>query len=308
MNYAIETDNLSKSFGSVQAVDNVSLRVDRGEIYGFLGLNGAGKTTTIRMLLGMIRPSAGNVKVLGQVIGHQGNGSGPWAQVGHLVESPSNYPELTVRENLEIARRLHGVKNPTATDEVMDQLVLASYADRKSGTLSLGNLQRLGLARALLHHPELIILDEPANGLDPAGIVEIRKLLASLAHEHGATIFMSSHILTEVDKLADRIGIVHKGRLIEELDADRLEEMRSLQLTIRTRDLVKAQEVLLSRQYKTATIDDSQLIVKDREAVDSPELIATILVQAGTPPTHLAVEQENLEEYFLRLTKMDGGK
>src|SRR6185503_9086121 len=155
------------------------LRVDRGEIYGFLGLNGAGKTTTIRMLLGMIRPSAGNVKVLGQVIGHQGNGSGPWAQVGHLVESPSNYPELTVRENLEIARRLQGVKDPKATDEVMDQLVLASYADRKSGTLSLGNLQRLGLARALLHHPELIILDEPANGLDPAGIVEIRKLLAS---------------------------------------------------------------------------------------------------------------------------------
>src|SRR6185503_12073928 len=153
--------------------------------------------------------------------------------------------------------RLQGVKDPKATDEVMDQLVLASYADRKSGTLSLGNLQRLGLARALLHHPELIILDEPANGLDPAGIVEIRKLLASLAHEHGATIFMSSHILTEVDKLADRIGIVHKGQLIEELDADRLEAMRSRQLTIRSHDLVKSREVLASNQYKTASIDDS---------------------------------------------------
>jgi ABC-2 type transport system ATP-binding protein len=303
MNYAIETDNLSKSFGSVHAVDDVSLRVDRGEIYGFLGLNGAGKTTTIRMLLGMIRPSAGNVKVLGQSVGQQGRG--PWAQVGHLVESPSCYPELTVRENLEVARRLQGVKNQKATDEIMDQLALASYADRKSGTLSLGNLQRLGLARALLHHPELIILDEPANGLDPAGIVEIRKLLASLAHEHGATIFMSSHILTEVDKLADRIGIVHRGRLIEELYADRLEEIRSLQLTIHTHDLVKSQAVLLSNQYKTVTIDDSRLIVKDKGAVESPELIATILVQAGTPPTHLAVEQENLEEYFLRLTKMN---
>jgi ABC-2 type transport system ATP-binding protein len=303
MNYAIETDNLSKSFGSVHAVDDVSLRVDRGEIYGFLGLNGAGKTTTIRMLLGMIRPSAGNVKVLGQSVGQQGRG--PWAQVGHLVESPSCYPELTVRENLEVARRLQGVKNQKATDEIMDQLALASYADRKSGTLSLGNLQRLGLARALLHHPQLIILDEPANGLDPAGIVEIRKLLASLAHEHGATIFMSSHILTEVDKLADRIGIVHRGRLIEELYADRLEEIRSLQLTIHTHDLVKSQAVLLSNQYKTVTIDDSRLIVKDKGAVESPELIATILVQAGTPPTHLAVEQENLEEYFLRLTKMN---
>ena len=303
MNYAIETDNVSKSFGSVHAVNDVSLRVDRGEIYGFLGLNGAGKTTTIRMLLGMIRPSAGNVKVLGQSVGQQGRG--PWAQVGHLVESPSCYPELTVRENLEVARRLYGVKNQKATDAVMDQLALASYADRKSGTLSLGNLQRLGLARALLHHPELIILDEPANGLDPAGIVEIRKLLASLAHEHGATIFMSSHILTEVDKLADRIGFIHKGRLIEELDADRLEEIRSLQLTIHTHDLVKSQAVLLSNQYKTVTIADSRLIVKDKGAVESPELIATILVQAGTPPTHLAVEQENLEEYFLRLTKMN---
>ena len=303
MNYAIETDNLSKSFGNVQAVNDVSLRVDRGEIYGFLGLNGAGKTTTIRMLLGMIRPSAGNVKVLGQSVGQQGRG--PWAQVGHLVESPSCYPELTVRENLEVARRLQGVKNQKATDEIMDQLALTSYAHRKSGTLSLGNLQRLGLARALLHHPELIILDEPANGLDPAGIVEIRMLLASLAHEHGATIFMSSHILTEVDKLADRIGIIHKSRLIEELDADRLEEIRSLQLTIRTHDLVKSQAVLLANQFKTVTIDDSRLIVKDKEAVESPDLIATILVQAGTPPTHLAVEQENLEEYFLRLTKMN---
>jgi len=306
MSYAIETDHVSKSFGSVQAVDDVSLRVDRGEIYGFLGLNGAGKTTTIRMLLGMIRPSAGNVKVLGQVVGPYGRG--PWAQVGHLVESPSCYPELTVRENLEIGRRYHGVKNPNATDEIIEQLVLSAYAGRKAGTLSLGNLQRLGLARALLHQPELIILDEPANGLDPAGIVEIRKLLASLAHERGATIFMSSHILTEVDKLADRIGIVHKGQLIEELDADRLEEIRSLQLSIRTQDLAKAQEVLVSNQYTTATIQDSRLVVKDKQAVESPELIATLLVQAGMPPTHLAVEQENLEEYFLRLTKVNGGQ
>src|SRR5215475_6421040 len=120
MSYAIETNNLSKSFGSVHAVDDVSLRVDRGEIYGFLGLNGAGKTTTIRALLGMIRPSAGNVKVLGQVVGP--NGRGPWAQVGHLVESPSAYPELSVRENLDIARHLHGIQNPKVVDEVIEQL------------------------------------------------------------------------------------------------------------------------------------------------------------------------------------------
>ncbi len=209
MAYAIETNNLSKFYGDVRALHNVNLRVKRGEIYGFLGLNGAGKTTTIRALLGMIRPSEGNVKVLDQVIGQKRGG--PWAQVGHLVESPAAYPEISVRENLDIARRLHGIKNPKVVDDVMDKLFIASYADRKAGTLSSGNFQRLGLARALLHKPELLILDEPSNALDPAGIVEIRKLLISLARENGTTIFMSSHILNEVDLLADRIGIIHKG-------------------------------------------------------------------------------------------------
>src|ERR1051325_793686 len=164
MNYAIETNNLSKFYGEVRAVDSVNLRVKRAEIYGFLGLNGAGKTTTIRALLGMIRPSQGNVKVLDQAVGP--NGRGPWSRVGHLVESPSAYPELTVRENLEITRRMQNVTNSNATSQVIERLGLSSYADRKAGTLSTGNLQRLGLARALLHEPELLILDEHTNGLD----------------------------------------------------------------------------------------------------------------------------------------------
>ena len=299
MSYAIETNNLSKFYGDVRALHQVDLRVKRGEIYGFLGLNGAGKTTTIRALLGMIRPSEGNVKVLDQLIGQ--HGGGPWAQVGHLVESPAAYPEISVRENLDIARRLHGIKNPKVVDDVMEKISIASYADRKAGTLSSGNFQRLGLARALLHKPELLILDEPTNGLDPAGIVEIRKLLISLAHENGTTIFMSSHILNEVDLLADRIGIVHKGDLIEELDTARLEGLRAKQLIISTRDLEKAHRVLTG--YEGVSIQDGRIAIKDLHAVDEPDIISTILVNAGTPPTHLAVEQENLEEYFLRLTK-----
>jgi ABC-2 type transport system ATP-binding protein len=299
MNYAIETNGLSKFYGDVHAVDSIDLRVGIGEIYGFLGLNGAGKTTTIRALLGMIRPSEGNVKVLGQALG--AGGRGPWARVGHLVERPSAYPELTVRENLDVARRLHGIQNPKTVEDVMDKLSIASYANRKAGTLSSGNFQRLGLARALLHNPELLILDEPSNALDPAGIVEIRELLISMTREHETTIFMSSHILTEVNLLADRIGIIHKGRLIEELDAARLEELRARQLVVGTRNMDKARNALTG--FDVTNLEDGRLGLKDSRAIEAPESIATILVNAGAPPTHLAIEQENLEEYFLRLTQ-----
>jgi ABC-2 type transport system ATP-binding protein len=259
MNFAIETNGLSKFYRQVRAVDSVNLRVKPGEIYGFIGLNGAGKTTTIRALLGLIRPSAGSVQVLGQAVGP--NGRGPWRRVGHLVEMPAAYPELTVRDNL----------------------------------------QRLGLARALLHEPELLILDEPANGLDPAGVVEIRELLAKLAHEQGVTVFMSSHILTEVDRLATRIGIIHKGRLIEELDAEKLEALRSCRLEIQARDLQAAHNVLTQAGFAVTT-KDRTLVLNEARAIDAPEQVATLLVNAGTPPSRLAVEQEDLEDYFLRLT------
>lgn len=298
MSYVIEIDNLSKHYGDVHAVDNIHLQVNQGEIFGFLGLNGAGKTTTIRMLLGMIRPSEGNVKVLRQTVGP--GGRGPWSQVGHLVESPSAYPELTVKENLDIARRLHGIPNPKAVDDVMEKLSIASYAKRKAGTLSMGNLQRLGLARAMIHNPNLLILDEPANGLDPAGVIEIRELLEGLA-KNGVTVFMSSHILTEVDRLATRIGIIHKGKIIEDLDAEKLEQFRAKRLEIKVRDFAKAHALLKKENY-SATINRDSIFVSDLRALEAPDEIAQILVHANLPPTHLAVEQQNLEEHFMQLT------
>jgi len=299
MTNAIETHQLAKRYGDVLAVDSIDLLVGTGEIYGFLGLNGAGKTTTIRALLGMIRPSEGEVRVLGQAVGP--NGRGPWAQVGHLVESPSAYPELTVRENLDIARRLHGKQDVKLVDEVVERLSLASYADRKAGVLSTGNLQRLGLARALLNDPELLILDEPANGLDPAGVIEIRELLRSLSKDKGVTIFMSSHILTEVDRLGTRIGIIHQGKLIEELNAADLEKLRAQRLEIKTRNLEAAQICLHSAGYKYEA-KDGVIILNNQHAIDHPDDIAHILVNAGTPPTHLALVQQNLEEHFMQLT------
>ena len=299
MEFAIETNGLSKFYKDVHAVDSVNLRVKRGEIYGFLGLNGAGKTTTIRALLGMILPSEGTVKVLGQTVGP--NGRGPWGRVGHLVGSPSAYPELTVRENLEMSRRLHGISNPAATSRAIDRLALGSYAQRKAGTLSTGNLQRLGLARALLHEPELLILDEPANGLDPAGVVEIRELVASLARDKGVTVFMSSHILTEVDRLATRIGIIHMGRLIEELDTQALEKLRSKRLEVKARDLEAAKNCLQSAGYQ-ARLNHEAILLDDAGAVEHPDEIAKIMVFAGAPPTRLAVKQQDLEDHFLQIT------
>lgn len=214
---AIRARDVRKEYGAVHAVDGLDLAVHRGEIYGFLGRNGAGKTTTIRMLLGLIRPTAGVVEVLGHDV------HGPrreWLRrVGFLVESASAYPNLTVRENLELHRRLTGAPR-RSVEEQIERLDLGAYAIRRAGTLSLGNKQRLSLARALLHSPELLVLDEPANGLDPAGIVEVRELLRSAARDHGVTVFMSSHILAEVAHLADRIGIVHGGRLVEEAPRD----------------------------------------------------------------------------------------
>jgi ABC-2 type transport system ATP-binding protein len=298
--YAVETDALSKSFGAVRAVDTVSLRLAPGEIYGFLGLNGAGKTTTIRLLLGMLRPDAGSVHILGQPVGP--NGRGPWGRVGHLVESPSAYPELSVRENLEVARRLQGMPDRGAVSRLIHQLALSPYADRRAGTLSSGNLQRLGLARAMLHDPELLILDEPANGLDPAGVVEIRELLRSLARDRGVAVFMSSHILTEVDRLATRIGIIHRGRLIEELDAEKVEAMRLRRLEVRSRNMDGARRALVQAGFAMQANEDS-LILTEARAVDAPDEIAAMLVQAGASPTHLAVEQEDLESHFLRLTE-----
>jgi ABC-2 type transport system ATP-binding protein len=305
MNLAIETHSLGKRYGSVTAVDGLSLRVAEGEIYAFLGLNGAGKTTTIRMLLGMIRPSSGSSVVLGTPV--RPGSPQPWAAVGYLVETARAYPELSVRENLEVARRLHPGTPAQAVDGMIEQLSLSAYAERRAGTLSLGNLQRLGLAKALIHKPRLLLLDEPANGLDPAGIVEIRELLRRLTREEGVTIFMASHILAEVARLAQRVGIIHEARLLQELDAAALEKDRRKRLLLRARDCEAAFNALTAAGYTAARLADGLIVSQETRAVEHPDEISRLLVAAGTPPTQVLVEEEDLERYFLRLVGMDGG-
>jgi ABC-2 type transport system ATP-binding protein len=306
MNWIIETDGLTKRYGKVTAVEALSLRVAEGEIYAFLGLNGAGKTTTMRMLLGMIKPTSGSARVLGTQV--RLGSRKPWAQVGYLVETPHAYPELTVRENLEAARRLHPNTDKEAVSEVIERLGLAQYADRRSGTLSLGNIQRLGLAKALLHKPSLLLLDEPANGLDPAGIVEIRALLRELTLQKGVTVFMSSHILAEVSRLAKRIGIIHEGRLIQEMELDELERNRRRRLVVRARNIEAARAILTRAGHSVECTEAGALVISNSNALEQPDQIATLLVEAGTPPTQLLVEEEELEPYFLRLVGANEGE
>jgi ABC-2 type transport system ATP-binding protein len=306
MKWSIETNNLGKRYGDVTAVDGLSLRVAEGEIYAFLGLNGAGKTTTIRMLLGMIKPTRGSATVLGKRV--RLGSREPWAQVGYLVEIPHAYPELTVYENLEVARRLHPGTERKAVSQVIERLGLAAYAHRRAGVLSQGNTQRLGLAKALLHNPKLLLLDEPANGLDPAGIVEIRELLLDLTRQKGVTVFMASHILAEVSKLAKRIGIIHEGRLIQEMDVVELEHNRRRLLLVRARDTERAQRVLSTAGYPGVIHSDGILELNQIAAIEHPDDVASLLVQAGNPPTQLLVEEEELEPYFLRLVGSNGDK
>ena len=301
----IRTENISKHYGDVHAVSDMSLNVRKGEIYGFLGLNGAGKTTTIRMLLGMIRPTSGVAFMNGKKISIENTKL--WKCVGSLVEIPYSYPELTVRENLEIIRRLRFIADKKAIDNVIDKLRLSAYANRKAKDLSLGNNQRLGLAKALLHHPEILLLDEPTNGLDPAGIYEIREMLSDLAINQGVTIFISSHILGEISRFATRIGIIHEGKLMKEIDANLLETLLGKHLLTSANDIDFAYSLLMQKGYNPEKITDQIIEINDKSAISKPDTIATMMVNAGCPPTLLKVEEEDLESYFLRTIGMKGG-
>jgi ABC-2 type transport system ATP-binding protein len=292
----IDVQAVSKRYGDVVAVDKVSLRVDQGEIYALLGLNGAGKTTLIRMLLGMVGPTGGTVALFGAAV--SARAYAVWSRVGYLVETPAAYPELTVRENLDLVRRWRQVADAGVVDDVLERLDLTAYAHRRARTVSLGNAQRLGLAKALLHGPELLILDEPANGLDPAGVVEVRDLLLRLA-EAGTTVFLSSHVLAEVARLATRIGIIHNGRLIQELQAVDLDRRVQRWLSIGTRDDQAAARAMTAAGF-TVDKHDGGLLSRDDRAVNAPDEVAAVLVSAGCPPLRLVVERDDLETYFLR--------
>ena len=305
MDAVIRTENLSKHYGRLKAVDRVSINVAKGEIYGFLGLNGAGKTTTIRMLLGLVAPTAG-ASYLNGIKVCPGN-TDMWKDVGYLVEVPYSYPDLSVRENLEIIRRLRFISEKNCVARIIEDMKLDQYADVIAKNLSQGNAQRLGLAKALIHNPGILLLDEPANGLDPAGIVEIREMLTDLAVNRGVTTFISSHILGEISKFATRIGIIHEGSLLQESSVHEMERSRKNCLQVRTKDLNGAGTLLEKRGYKVTLTEENLLEVTGKDAVSEPENISEILVRSGFAPSLLKVEEEDLETFFLRVIDTKGG-
>lgn len=295
----IKTNSLTKRFGSTVAVDTISFHINQGEIYGFLGLNGAGKTTLIRMLLGMIKPDNGTISIFGKQLSKKSN---QWKDIGYLVETPYSYPNLSVYENLKVIYKLRQLNNPKAIDDIIEKLKLTKYRNIKVNALSLGNQQRLGLAKALIHNPRLLILDEPINGLDPEGIVEVRELLLELS-KNGSTIFLSSHILSEISKLANRIAIIHEGKLIKELTTQELSNQIIKKILVQTTDNKKAIKYLQNANYSVLETKQNLIEVTNSGAIEKPELITKLLTENDLPPKQIFLFTEDLEMYFLRTIK-----
>lgn len=312
MSEIINTINLTKIYGKTKAVNNINLSVKEGEIFGFIGLNGAGKTTAIRMLLGMISPTSGECYIQGKKV-NPGN-TNTCSDVGYIVETPYSYPELTVRENLEIIRKLRRVKDKDSVNWIIKKLKLEKYELKKVKHLSLGNIQRLGIAKAIIHKPKILLLDEPTNGLDPAGIVEVLQLLRDLAKNSGVTILVSSHKLNEISRIATNIAIIHDGRLIKKVDKENLEYELKKTLVLDGKDKNEMKLILSKVGYKTEIIpiENSNeklhvLQIHNLDAVNNPEKIVTLLVNDGYPPRMIKVQKEDLEEYFLRSIEEFGG-
>jgi ABC-2 type transport system ATP-binding protein len=281
--------------GGIHAVKDVSLSVGAGEVYGFLGPNGAGKSTTIRMLLGLIAPTTGEVRLFGEELrGHPAL----LKRVGSLVDGGAFYPFLSGRRNLEVLARTHGGSGGYRIDALLDQVGLADAAARRVKGYSTGMRQRLGVAAALLNDPDLVILDEPVNGLDAAGIQEMRMLIRSLSADQGKTVFLSSHLLNEVQQVCDRVAIINRGEIIREATiSDLLAQDEGLRLSATPLEL--AQSVLAERWAATME-GDSIVIGATRD--EAPELLRR-LVGAGVDVFGLAPERRNLEEVFLSITQ-----
>ena len=300
----IETKQLTKQYGTQKSVAELNIHVQRGRIYGLLGRNGAGKTTTMKMLLGLTQPTSGKVTIWGKSL--SGNEKKLLPRIGSLIESPGFYPNLTGTENLRIFAALRGLKNQDTIKSALE-LVGLPYRDKKLfSQYSLGMKQRLAIALAVMHDPELLILDEPINGLDPIGIAEVRSFIRALCDEGGKTILISSHILSEVALLADDIGIIDHGVLLEEESLADLEAKSDRYIRFTVSDTGRAAEVLNSVFHENQfTVQDGQHLRLDSAKVPVAKIVSAF-VQYGLEVSEAATVEESLEDYFKRVTGGEG--
>ncbi|MBE6052383.1 MAG: ABC transporter ATP-binding protein [Clostridium sartagoforme] len=296
MEYIIETKNLTKKYGNSIVVDNINIHVPKGKIYGLLGRNGAGKTTTMKMMLKLIKITKGNINLFGEDF----NNNNLYRKIGSIIETPGFYQNLTARDNLKLLAKLHGNITDKDVQEALEIVGLHKEDKKTFSNFSLGMKQRLGIAAAIMHSPELLILDEPINGLDPIGISEIRYFLLKLSREKGVTIFISSHVLSEIEQIADVIGVMNNGKLVEEVNILELENKLKHYIEVTVSDTKLSEKILKDTlSIKDYSIIDNTIYIYDKDKnIDD---INRCLIKNNISVTKLNPCKETLEVYFENL-------
>lgn len=304
--YILKTCNLTKQYKNHRAVDDVNITIEKGDIYGFLGQNGAGKTTTIRMIMGLIKPTSGSIELFHKKVNQ--NDRDIFANVGSIIEFPGFYENLTAAENLNIHRKLMGIPGAGCIEEALITVGIADVSNKKVGEFSLGMKQRLGIARALLHKPEFLVLDEPTNGLDPMGIKEMRELILDLSQKRHITVLISSHILSEIQQLATKVGIIHKGRLLEEIDSETLRNKNRHYIELKVNNDKEALFVLEEKLHIVDYMVTEPGVIKVYERLNDTININKTLIQNNVDITEITLKRDSLEDYFIGLIGGDANE
>ncbi len=294
-NYVLETTNLTKTYSRKNVVSNLNMKIRKGDIYGFIGKNGAGKSTTIKMIAGMISPSSGSIKLFGEEKLDE-----PRKKIGCIIENPTFYPYMSAHDNIEAQRILKGVKDKSVTNELLEVVGLKDVGKKKLKKFSLGMKQRLAIALALVGDPEILLLDEPINGLDPSGIREIRELILKLSEEAGITILISSHILGELTKISSSYGVIRDGKLVGQFTKEELEEKVRPSLKIKVNDVERAVEILKEKFSEIElSVSDNEIVIYNN--VDDFRDIANVLEESEIIIQSLSKSEGDYENYFISL-------
>ncbi len=300
MDYILQTNQVTKIIGGKKLVSNIDLHVKKGEIYGFLGLNGAGKTSMMKMITNLWKPTAGNIEIFREVLTPKSYEV--LKKIGSIIEFPLFYEHMTGRENLQLHCKYMGYSKSGSIEKALDLLNITEAADKPVKSYSLGMKERLGIARAILCEPELLILDEPTNGLDPAGMKQIRELLRKLCAEQGITVMISSHILSEIESIADTVGIIHNGQMMKEISMCDIEEANQNYIELTVTNSQKAASVLAEKlglaNFKA--VEDNKFRIYEQTA--APQAVARALVLNDVDIVAIGKHMETLEDYFLKLT------